>query len=309
MSRKTYLVYGSCQGPALGRVLDSCPAFSQDWERVHLPPCHEISEAQLHYVIAAILPRLDLLIYQPVSVAYRGEMFSSGHLRRQLPTGTPALSYPYLHWEGYMPSSTPHAWGLDTYHDMYVDVLVADVARRRAGFDTFINAYQDLGGEFQRQLAQIEQWGVGELRQRESETNSDERVTDVVLSDYIAQHWRQQLLFYTANHPSRPLFEETARRLMNLLGYAPQQAQFPQAVDPLDSVQLPILPRLGLRFPFRAGQHGWYGYGPLSPTAYYAPMYHWFSTFAPEQISTFIERASYQRPWINAELAYAPARY
>lgn len=303
--RKTYCVYGSCQGPALGQTLDSCAAFSADWERMPLKPCHLVTKQELRALVADVLPHIDLLIYQPVSPGYRGELFSSIYLRSQLREGTPALSFPYLHWEGYMPSSTPEAWGLDLYPDIYVDVLVAEAARHRIGFDTFMRSYGDYGAHFQQQLGQIEDWGVAELRHRESDANTDTRATDITVSDYIALTWRQQLLFYTANHPSQLLFEEIARRMMARLGYAAPSMQFEGKVDPLKGVQLPILPRMGLHFPFRSGQDGWFGYSAMSPESYYQPMYNWFSSYPPDYISTCIARAGYMRPWVEAELALA----
>lgn len=88
--RKKYSVYGSCQAPALAKMLNSCPTFARDWELVEMEPCFVASEEQIDRHLAETIPKLDLFLYQPVSEGYRGEKYSSVFLRNSMsPGGAP----------------------------------------------------------------------------------------------------------------------------------------------------------------------------------------------------------------------------
>lgn len=302
--RKKFAVYGSCQAPALAKMLNSCPAYVSEWELVDLEPCFVASEERIDYYAKETLPSLDLFIYQPVSDSFRGPKFSSTFLRSCLPPGSPALSVQYLHWEGYYPTvNSPY--GLPPHPEGYVDALVAGAMAMGIGRDSFVHRLEEIGASLRVDANEIGAWCGIELKSREAGENDGGKRIDVVMTDFIVANWRKDRLFYTMNHPTARLLREVATQCMMKLGYAQADIYFDPALDPLDVTKVAMYPIYRDDFGFFEAKRmsDFQLLYKLKPYGtYFEEQFQWFERSPLSDVAAFFERLATSHPWLKSAL-------
>ena len=279
----------------------ACESFAKQWEFVEIDACFLISESDLKSHLEKLFPILDMMIYQPVSEAHRGEIFSTKFIREQLPDSTVVVSFPYLHWEGYYPlSNTPY--GLLPHPDGYVDVLIGAAVSLNIGLDFLIKRQEIIGVALSQDINAIESWCASELSTREGGDNDGGRPLDICITDYIVDNWRTKLLFYTMNHPTHNLLKEIAGCCMKGLGYNQNEIFFSDRVDPLDLTQLAFYNRYIDNFKFGNSSlvtSTQILFNRFEYTDYVNNMYTWFTQYTTDELLGFVDRLKSSRPWIN----------
>jgi hypothetical protein len=307
VQRKKYSIYGSCQAPALATVLNSCAAFTHDWEYVAVAPCYVATEEQIVRFRAETIPQLDLLIYQPVSEDYRGVNFSSAFLRGNLPVDRLALSVQYVHWEAYHPTvNSPY--GLLPHPEGYVDSLVAGAVALGVGEDVYLRRLEEIGASLCIDFSEIENWCLRELRVREAGENDGGRPVDIALADFIMGSYRHARLLHTIDHPTAALMREIGRQCLSRLGYSDTEINFDASVDALDISQLAL-------YPIYRDQFGFYESGRMHDfqlldqtktyDTYLREQFAWFKGLSKEDVTAFFERVAANRGWLKNALRRA----
>lgn len=231
--KKKYSVYGNCQANPLGNILQTNAEFADNWEFVPFPkPSFELRQGDWSD-IENLLGELDLLITQNVGDSHG--IFSSSNLANHLKAGGTVVRIPNAYFSGYMPevvyfrAGEPHVTKFCDYHDAnFLAFFMEDpvnAVQRAVDAATNKSQYTE---EFVLANAKA---SIDELKRREEEC-------DVIVSDYIERNWRNDILFYSMNHPKRQVLSHIASNILKLLGQ--HSFDLKGNYEHLDNTRLPV---------------------------------------------------------------------
>ncbi len=240
------VVVGNCQATALEMMLSTNEEFTKRFELVSFPPVHEFPEAlvpELHRAVADAA----VLIPQRVDDAYRGGMGLGTDTLMGIARTSTVVRWPSVYWAGYFPdlfylrdaARAPVLDGPFDYHDRSILRAYA------AGVDV---AGACLLLEDPERPSDAQAWA----EEATAELNVRGQDCEVQVASFIASRFREELLFFTMNHPTNRLLAFMAQQITSLLGV-------PGSVDPqrmpgevLGSTFYPLhanhVRALGLRF-------------------------------------------------------------
>jgi hypothetical protein len=219
--KKRCVVHGNCQADPLLSLLALSSAFSRCWEtRLYINYTREA-------VPASSLEQCDLFLYQYLGEDW-GELAST-ELLRKLPPQAVSICLPNLFFKGYWPFWT-NASPMD-FGDRLLDKLLEAGAEKPEILKIYY--YGDV-----RRFADLEQNLLESLRlEREKEARGP-----IKTAGLQEELWREEMLFYTCNHPSGRLLSYVANELLRLLGlpalpesvaaFSPEYADFELPIHP-----------------------------------------------------------------------------
>ncbi|MGB2712459.1 MAG: WcbI family polysaccharide biosynthesis putative acetyltransferase [Conexibacter sp.] len=205
------VVVGNCQAKALELLLNTNEAFAARFEFVSFPAVHEIPDElvpELHRAVAGAA----LLIVQRVDEGYRDGVGLGTETLARVAGGAMVLRWPSVYWAGYVPdlfylrdaAGGPVVDGPFDYHDRVILEAYAageDVARTCA-----------LLADPERPSGAAA-WAA----QATAELDVRGRDCQIQVASYIAERFREQLLFFTMNHPANQLLGHMAQQVVQLL--------------------------------------------------------------------------------------------
>lgn len=226
------VIHANCQAEPLMELLALSPDFSRLWE-VKLYTNYIREE-----VPQADLDECGLFLYQHLGPEW-GDLASAALLARLNPAAQD-ICVPNLFFKGYWPfwtSSSPIDFG-----DSLLDKLIDAGARKPEILKIYYH------GQLSK-FADLEETAGESL---DLEERKDGR-SPVKLAPILREHWREEPLFYTCNHPATRLLGSAANQLLGLLGFPPLRAADLAAYRPeYSNFELPIHPQvaaaLGLSF-------------------------------------------------------------
>ncbi len=198
------LVYANCQSGPLANILASlCDSVSI----VRLSPVHLLKPAQIGDVEQAF-GKADVIVHQPIGPGFG--VLSIADLKKKFP-GKRFISFPSLYFLGYFPNliylrkpgGGTLAGMVGDYHDeRVVKFFLRGAAAREAVDELDCNGPGDVHSMVKSMLESL----------RAKETG-----VDIQCTDFIAENFHREKLFYVMNHPSNRLLVHVAVRVLNLL--------------------------------------------------------------------------------------------
>lgn len=242
MGQALCLLHANCQGDCLRPLLENSPAFAR----------HFYIRQYVNYtrqgIEAADLENCALFLYQ--KLAPRWGDLSSEHLLRRLPASCQTLEIPNLFFKGYWPF-WQHGDHIN-FEDSLLEALLNQGLDAAQAMALYLRGDAALLGTAAALAAQAEK---SIAREEEKEARSLVRCAPL-----LREHWQEEQLFITVNHPGRRLLFYLADSILRLLGLG----GLPDAVraayqHPQEDFWLPIHPRvgaaLGLPFAFAKRQY------------------------------------------------------
>lgn len=231
--KKKYSVYGNCQANPLGNILQTNAEFAESWEFVPFPkPSFELRQGDWED-IEKLLGELDLFITQNVGESHG--IFASSNLANHLKAGGKVVRIPNAYFSGYMPevvyfrAGEPHVTKFCDYHDAnFLAFFMEDPVN---AVQKAVDAATDKSQYTQEFVLANAMASINELKRREEEC-------DVTVSDYIEQNWRNDILFYSMNHPKRKVLSHIASNVLGLLGQKSRDLK--GDYEHLDNTRLPV---------------------------------------------------------------------
>lgn len=230
------LVYGNCQAEALRRILAAHPAFARHHHLLRVPAVHETSPRELR-LLEQLLPRVDVLLAQPVTDDYRGMALGTDQLRARLRPDATVIRWPVAYFEGLFPYqvyvyrdgepvATPAP--ISDYHDLRL------LHAARHGWDaaraTGWLTHWQADAAWVRRRAEA---SLDELRTREASF-------EATLSPLLAG--RLTTGFHTINHPVNELVTALARQVLERLGVEQPELVLNATQTYLDHLKAPREP-------------------------------------------------------------------
>jgi hypothetical protein len=206
------VVVGNCQAGALEMMLSTNEEFTKRFELVSFPPVHEIPDAmvtELHREVA----NAAVVIPQRVQEDYRDGIGLGTETLARIAGSATVVRWPSVYWAGYFPDlfylrdaeGQPVVDGPFDYHDRTIleayasGVDVPGVCR--------LLEDPDLPSDAQT-------WATNATAELESRGQNCE----VKVTSFIASRFRNELLFFTMNHPANHLLGFMAQQITDLIG-------------------------------------------------------------------------------------------
>ena len=197
---------------ALEMMLSTCDAFTDRFEFVSFPPVHEIPEAMVPELHLAVVGA-SILIPQQIDEAYRDGLGLGTNTLSELAGAADIVRWPSVYWAGYFPDliylrdaqGEPILDGPFDYHDR--SILEAWASGVDVVGTCKLLENPDIPSNAQAWAAKA----TAELDIRGQDC-------DVQLAPFITSRFRDELLFYTMNHPTNLLLEFLAQEIIGLLG-------------------------------------------------------------------------------------------
>jgi Polysaccharide biosynthesis enzyme WcbI len=206
------VIVGNCQATALEMMLGTSDEFTRRFEFVSFPPVHEMPETivpELHDVVGGA----SIVILQRVDDGYRDGIGLGTETLARLAGAAIVVRWPSVYWAGYFPDlfylrdteGQPVVDGPFDYHDRtilqaYVAGLdVASTCRLLEDPDRPSNAPALAASA----TAELDIRGKG---------------CDVHVAPFIASRFREELLFFTVNHPANRLLGHIAQQIIESIG-------------------------------------------------------------------------------------------
>lgn len=206
------VVVGNCQAGAVALMLASNEAFAQRFEFVRFPPVHEIPDAMVPELHEAV-SRAAVVLAQRIDEGYRDGIGLGTETIARLADRATVVRWPSVYWAGYVPdlfylrdaAGAPVVDGPFDLHDR--TILEAYVAGADVADACALLSDPERPSDAPAWAAQA----TAELALRGESC-------DVDVAAYIAERHREELLFFTMNHPSDRLLAHLAEQVVGLLG-------------------------------------------------------------------------------------------
>lgn len=224
MARALCLLHANCQGNELRQILEATPSFSR-YFRIRLL-CNYLRETPS----SIDLEQCALFLYQPLGEHWGN--LSSAALLEHLPQKAITIPLPNLFFKGYWPF-----WEHSTVIN-FQDSLLENLLRV-GDDDAVIRQLYLYGGLVEKaSLDAIAEASLQEAAQRE-------RDIPIKTAAFIREHWREQQLFLTINHPAPCLLSRVVENVLRLLHIDAH----PPCMPPLyNNFHLPIHPQVARHF-------------------------------------------------------------
>jgi hypothetical protein len=206
------VVVGNCQAPALEIMLSTNDEFGSRFEFVSFPPVHEIPDAMVSELHGAVADA-GLVILQRIDDGYREGVGLGTETLAAMAATANVVRWPSVYWAGYFPDlfylrdveGRPVVDGPFDYHDRTVlraynggkDVACACSLLEDSGQPSDAQAWAE------KATAELDVRGQG---------------CDVQIASFIASRFREELLFFTMNHPANRLMGFIAEEISDLIG-------------------------------------------------------------------------------------------
>lgn len=196
---------------------------------------------------------MDLFIYQTVSADNKfSEILSTDGILHKLRPDCKTVNIVNIYFDGYFPQRTEnkspilkevHQSGLFPFGDKYVDNML----RKNYSAEKIISIISKEDFISETEIRNGVENSLDELKNRET-------TVDVKISDYIEMHYKEEQLFYSPNHPCEQLMKVYIDRILEVLGYEPEEISDADRIlnfGTLKGQDIPIYPAvkkvLGLR--------------------------------------------------------------
>jgi Polysaccharide biosynthesis enzyme WcbI len=213
------VIVGNCQAKALEMLLHTNPAFAERFEFVSLPPVHELPAADVPALHRAVA-QADVLIAQKIDAAYRDGLGLGTETLAEISRAHTIIRWPSVYWAGYVPDlfylRDPAGQlvldGPFDYHDRAILTAYA------SGLDACATCRLL---EDEERPSNAPAWAAAATAELEIRGQD----CDVEVASFIESRFRDELLFFTMNHPSNRVLGHLAGQITETLG-------LPGRVDP-----------------------------------------------------------------------------
>ncbi len=245
-SMERIVVVGNCQAIALELMLSTNVALKERFEFVRFPAAHEIPDEMVPEVHEAVAGAA-VLVAQRIDEGYRDGIGLGTETLASIAAHATVVRWPSVYWPGYVPdlfylrdaAGGPVVDGPFDYHDRVV------LESYGSGNDvaTTCRLLEDPGRPSDAPARAAAATAELDLRGKDC---------DVQVTSFIASRFREELLFFTMNHPSNRTIAYISEQITQLLGIpgGVDERQLPSEM--LGSTVYPLhanhVRALGLRF-------------------------------------------------------------
>ena len=222
--KKVVVIFGNCQTTILSKMVMFNPDFRREHLIIEIPRIYEYDNELLAEKIAnssELWLNVDLFIYQAVSKNNRfSEYMATDNLIKKLRDDCQKICITNMYFNGYFFQCTPinrpilpeiNKAGLFLFQDYFVDEEI-----RKNGTKDIDNIIETVNGEgyIDSQIV------LNKCNESLAELKKREEKVDVKICDWIENKYKEEQIFFSANHPTNALLFEYSNRILEYLGYS-----------------------------------------------------------------------------------------
>ena len=256
MARELCLIHANCQGDFLHSLLAASPAFVRRFE------IRKYTNYLKECIPQQDFDRCRIFLYQHLGEKWN-DLASDALLARLQPAAW-QLQIPNLLFKGYWPLWTNKS-SMD-YGDVLIDHLIDSGYSEAEALHIYLRG--NLSTKYNLNALLRESL----IRERQKEQDA----AVVGLTDFIREHWREEQLFLTPNHPGKKLLLTIANAVLAQLGFEELPLSVQRDFEPdYPDFELPIHPQVGTHFklPFVQEDRFYRIFGRKMTFAQYAACY------------------------------------
>lgn len=240
---KTCVIYANCQGLAVGSFLRGTK-FAEEYEIINIINHRFIGEKT--DLPVELFQKTDLFIYQPIDK--KREIYCTlpeypNGIANVLPSRCKRIAFPYIYNDG-----------INIMYDKGLDIVHKEK----------ILFYKQMGNSIDVVLKDFKDGGVFFNLVNRFNTSMDileekEKDCDIIVSDVIKTHFRDQKIFYTQNHVTNIVLFKVVNEILRMTRF--EQASFEREEFFLKNCVRPITPYeiQAFRFTYQTKpDEGWY---------------------------------------------------
>jgi hypothetical protein len=227
------LFYGNCQTNALCKIFKNIINYNF----IEILPVHKLTQKDIDHVYS-ILPTINILITQHVSDNYKNNAkLSSKSIISATNKTCKIIFIPNCYFDFYYPNLSFLDSNDDTLQEHYHDKLLLKLYLSNKynskyliikKYLEFINNNKIYDEKYLLSKAYL---SLCEMKKRENEKHHD-----VKISDFIEKNYKDKLLFYTTNHPTKVLLNFICEQICQILNINYVE----QNIDPMENKKVPI---------------------------------------------------------------------
>lgn len=211
------LVYGNCQNMSINSLITSSNQLMNKYLVIDMLPVHEIKgEEKTVGFEKSFIDKIDLLIYQNISVNNRfSENLTSDNVIKLCNEQARCICIPNVYFTGYYPQdcANPYNIFLKEYNNVpfpYGDINIINMQDKYSA--------KEIADKLSSDDFYSKEFCIKNAEESLQELQSREEICDVKISDYIAENYKKEMLFFTKNHPSNKVLKELVIRVFALCG-------------------------------------------------------------------------------------------
>lgn len=257
---KNYTIIGNCQADPLSQFLNTNKNFVDNYKYIPLKAIYIMNEEELDNLYLNILSTLDLIIIQPISDNYNNNhKYSTKSILKNTKKECIKIIIPSLYFDFYHPYliyiNEKNKYGNSLtmpfdYHDK--NILNAYVENKKNNINdisqlitNIIDKYSNIvscnNESDDEYLNNLFYKNISTLIKRENnyyEYKFLENIHFIYSSQFITDKYKDKLLFYTINHPTKYLFQYISSSILDILKIKIEE--YPENIDPLKSLIMPV---------------------------------------------------------------------
>ena len=226
--RNKYTIYGSCQADALAYILNSNSYFNSKYEYCTINRAYIMTEDEVEILNQTLFPQLVLFIFQPI-INFPTKMTTEYIIHNVLKKDCIKIAFPYLHFSGYHPQTTIAKFngpfdGFCPYHDINL-IKEYNLTNGNVDIPEFIKRISQTDFYNEKFLLQNIENNLYELSKREHE---DINYHYIKVCDFIRRNYKNMLLFWTINHPTKYMLQYV---MQGICGHLQINISFDDTID------------------------------------------------------------------------------
>lgn len=210
--KKKLVIIGNCQSLPLHKILSNLSPFKNYFDIRYFPPVHIASTKEVAELHSLLEKEPCLLITQRIQDTYRENIgLGTNYLNSIVNEKSSIITWPNMHWAGYHPDlfefkKINHQKILGEFD--YHNILILWAYHSGLSIDECVDVLisKDFVCDFEKNAMNCTQ----SLKTRE-------RDLQISVSDYIEEHFRDNRLFYTYNHPTNKVILHLAKKILAYL--------------------------------------------------------------------------------------------
>lgn len=230
---KKYTTIGNCQSESIIYFLESNNNFKKEYELIKMPKMiHEINCEEDIKNMYNIIRNIDLIIIQPISINYKNnENLSTLNILNETREDCKIILFPSLYLDFYFLELTYLSYkGTDIiFNDPphYHDRNIFELTKKYKDYDIVLKKFKEI-------YENNDKYSINDLENKFNNTinelikrelhyklfipiNKNEKSKIITSSEFIKTNFKEKLLFYSMNHPSKYLLQYISNEILNYL--------------------------------------------------------------------------------------------
>ena len=246
---KKMSIIGNCQSKALSTFLLSNNIFNNMYEYIEVKPIYLMNDNELNYFYTYTILELDLIIIQPINedfnenIKYSTKTILNNTKKNCISILIPSLYFDFYHpYLCYLNRDSGKIQDPIDYHDKTLIKLY--LAYKECTNEQIIEKYMNIFNNeiFINNLMINDKLTLALQNIEKREHNFKDYIVNntfcIYSYDFIKNNYKEKLLFYSINHPSKYVFSYLTDEILKYLNI--DIKDYPNDLDPFNTLIIPI---------------------------------------------------------------------